>query len=83
MSRTSAGRDNNRALWPARYMDDSRLEKRARDSKTLGVFESTQQIQLLLTARALLGKVVGRRPLNDAASASAAPRGAIRTATES
>jgi acyl-CoA dehydrogenase len=32
------------------------LEKWARDSKILDIFEGTQQIQLLIIARRLLGK---------------------------
>jgi acyl-CoA dehydrogenase len=38
------------------YDEDSLLEKWARDAKILDIFEGTQQIQLLIVARALLGK---------------------------
>ena len=40
----------------AGYGEDSLLEKWARDAKILDIFEGTQQIQLLITARLLLGK---------------------------
>jgi acyl-CoA dehydrogenase len=38
------------------YDEDSLLEKWARDAKILDIFEGTQQIQLLIVARQLLGK---------------------------
>jgi acyl-CoA dehydrogenase len=38
------------------YGEDLLLEKWARDAKILDIFEGTQQIQLLIVARALLGK---------------------------
>ncbi|HHW2118232.1 TPA: acyl-CoA dehydrogenase family protein [Pseudomonas aeruginosa] len=38
------------------YAEDELLEKWARDSKILDIFEGTQQIQLLIVARRLLGK---------------------------
>ncbi|HEY6731562.1 MAG TPA: acyl-CoA dehydrogenase family protein [Solirubrobacterales bacterium] len=38
------------------YGEDELLEKWARDSKILDIFEGTQQIQLLIIARQLLGK---------------------------
>src|SRR5665811_29690 len=38
------------------YGEDELLEKWARDSKILDIFEGTQQIQLLIVARQLLGK---------------------------
>ncbi|WP_162858806.1 acyl-CoA dehydrogenase family protein, partial [Klebsiella pneumoniae] len=38
------------------YAEDYLLEKWARDSKILDIFEGTQQIQLLIVARRLLGK---------------------------
>lgn len=38
------------------YSEDVLLEKWARDSKILDIFEGTQQIQLLIIARRLLGK---------------------------
>ncbi|WP_348675595.1 acyl-CoA dehydrogenase family protein [uncultured Abyssibacter sp.] len=38
------------------YSEDSFLEKWARDSKILDIFEGTQQIQQLIIARRLLGK---------------------------
>jgi acyl-CoA dehydrogenase len=40
----------------AGYGEDSLLEKWARDAKILDIFEGTQQIQLLIVARQLLGK---------------------------
>ena len=40
----------------AGYGEDELLEKWARDSKILDIFEGTQQIQLLIVARRLLGK---------------------------
>jgi acyl-CoA dehydrogenase len=40
----------------AAYSEDSLLEKWARDAKILDIFEGTQQIQLLIVARQLLGK---------------------------
>ncbi len=41
------------------YGEDELLEKWARDSKILDIFEGTQQIQLLIVARRLLGKSSG------------------------
>ncbi|HKS44819.1 MAG TPA: acyl-CoA dehydrogenase family protein [Amycolatopsis sp.] len=38
------------------YVEDSLLEKWARDSKILDIFEGTQQIQQLIVARRVLGK---------------------------
>jgi acyl-CoA dehydrogenase len=38
------------------YAENSLLEKWARDAKILDIFEGTQQIQLLIVARQLLGK---------------------------
>ena len=38
------------------YSEDELLEKWSRDSKILDIFEGTQQIQLLIIARRLLGK---------------------------
>ena len=38
------------------YAETSLLEKWARDSMILDIFEGTQQIQLLIVARRLLGK---------------------------
>ncbi|MDN5939445.1 MAG: acyl-CoA dehydrogenase family protein [Salinisphaera sp.] len=43
-------------IGPAAYGEDSLLEKWARDAKILDIFEGTQQIQLLIIARRLLGK---------------------------
>jgi acyl-CoA dehydrogenase len=37
------------------YSENSLLEKWSRDSKILDIFEGTQQIQLLIIARQLLG----------------------------
>lgn len=41
---------------PVGYCEESLLEKWARDAKILDIFEGTQQIQLLIIARRLLGK---------------------------
>ena len=38
------------------YSEHDLLEKWARDAKILDIFEGTQQIQLLIVARQLLGK---------------------------
>jgi acyl-CoA dehydrogenase len=38
------------------YSEESLLEKWARDSKILDIFEGTQQIQQLIVARRLLNK---------------------------
>ena len=38
------------------YSENDLLEKWARDAKILDIFEGTQQIQLLIVARQLLGK---------------------------
>src|SRR5690606_21641619 len=38
------------------YSESELLEKWARDSKILDIFEGTQQIQLLIIARRILGK---------------------------
>ena len=38
------------------YSEETLLEKWARDSKILDIFEGTQQIQQLIVARRLLGK---------------------------
>ena len=38
------------------YGEDELIEKWARDAKILDIFEGTQQIQLLVVARRLLGK---------------------------
>ena len=43
-------------VGPLGYGEDELLEKWARDSKILDIFEGTQQIQLLIVARRLLGK---------------------------
>ncbi|MCA9628039.1 MAG: hypothetical protein KC766_10245, partial [Myxococcales bacterium] len=40
----------------AGYSETELLEKWARDSKILDIFECTQQIQMLVVARRLLGK---------------------------
>ena len=40
---------------PSAYSEDELLEKWARDAKILDIFEGTQQIQLLVIARQLLG----------------------------
>ena len=41
------------------YGEGELLEKWARDVKILDIFEGTQQIQLLIVARLLLGKTSG------------------------
>ena len=38
------------------YAENELLEKWARDAKILDIFEGTQQIQLLIVARLLLGR---------------------------
>ncbi len=43
-------------VGPAGYGEGELIEKWARDSKILDIFEGTQQIQLLIVARILLGK---------------------------
>ena len=45
-----------RLCGAAGYGEDLLLEKWARDAKILDIFEGTQQIQLLIVARQLLGK---------------------------
>jgi acyl-CoA dehydrogenase len=45
-----------RLVGAAGYTEDELLEKWARDAKILDIFEGTQQIQLLIVARLLLGK---------------------------
>jgi acyl-CoA dehydrogenase len=42
------------------YSENALLEKWARDSKILDIFEGTQQIQQLIVARRLLGKTSGQ-----------------------
>ena len=62
MSKAKAGRVGNditlrcvELCGAAGYGEDELLEKWARDSKILDIFEGTQQIQLLIVARRLLG----------------------------
>jgi acyl-CoA dehydrogenase len=43
--------------WCPGYGEDELLEKWARDSKILDIFEGTQQIQLLIIARACWARV--------------------------
>ena len=43
-------------MWSLAYGEDELLEKWARDSKILDIFEGTQQIQLLIVARRVLNK---------------------------
>ena len=38
------------------FVETELLEKWARDSKILDIFEGTQQIQMLIVARQILGK---------------------------
>jgi acyl-CoA dehydrogenase len=45
-----------RLVGAAAYTESELLEKWARDAKILDIFEGTQQIQLLIVARLLLGK---------------------------
>jgi acyl-CoA dehydrogenase len=45
-----------RLVGAAGYTENELLEKWARDAKILDIFEGTQQIQLLIVARLLLGK---------------------------
>lgn len=61
MAKAKAGRVGNaitlrcvELLGPLGYGEDELLEKWARDSKILDIFEGTQQIQLLIVARRLL-----------------------------
>ncbi|CAM3555170.1 acyl-CoA dehydrogenase family protein [Parendozoicomonas haliclonae] len=63
MAKAKAGRVANhitlectRLCGPAGYLEDELLEKWARDSKILDIFEGTQQIQKLIIARRILGK---------------------------
>ncbi|KPK16283.1 MAG: acyl-CoA dehydrogenase [Myxococcales bacterium SG8_38] len=63
MSKAKAARVANRITLrcvelcgPLGYSEQELLEKWARDSKILDIFEGTQQIQLLIIARRLLGK---------------------------
>lgn len=63
MSKAKAGRTGNEItlgcvalLGSLGYSEDELLEKWARDSKILDIFEGTQQIQQLIIARRLLGK---------------------------
>jgi acyl-CoA dehydrogenase len=44
---------------PCGYDQTELLEKWARDAKILDIFEGTQQIQMLVVARRLLGKTSG------------------------
>ena len=46
----------SRCAAPLGYGEGELLEKWARDAKILDLFEGTQQIQLLIIARQLLGK---------------------------
>ncbi|HUH58348.1 MAG TPA: acyl-CoA dehydrogenase family protein, partial [Pseudomonadales bacterium] len=63
MSKAKAGSSGNEItlgcvalLGSLGYSEDELLEKWARDSKILDIFEGTQQIQQLIIARRLLGK---------------------------
>lgn len=63
MAKAKAGRTGNaitlgcvELLGSLGYSEDELLEKWARDSKILDIFEGTQQIQQLIIARRLLGK---------------------------
>ncbi len=63
MAKAKAGRCGNditlrcvELAGTAGYSEHSLLEKWARDSKILDIFEGTQQIQQLIVARRLLGK---------------------------
>jgi acyl-CoA dehydrogenase len=63
MSKAKAARVGNEItlrsldmVGPCAYEERMLLEKWARDSKILDIFEGTQQIQLLIIARRLLGK---------------------------
>ncbi len=63
MAKAKAGRTANaitlscvEMLGALGYSEDEMLEKWARDSKILDIFEGTQQIQQLIIARRLLGK---------------------------
>ena len=63
MAKAKAGRTANNItlgcvalLGTLGYSEDELLEKWARDSKILDIFEGTQQIQQLIIARRILGK---------------------------
>lgn len=63
MAKAKAGRSGNaitlrcmQLCASVGYEENELLEKWARDSKILDIFEGTQQIQLLIVARRLLGK---------------------------
>lgn len=63
VAKAKAGRVSNEVTLrcvelagPLGYSERELLEKWARDSKILDIFEGTQQIQLLIVARRLLGK---------------------------
>src|SRR3954466_7426826 len=63
MAKAKAGRSATdialrcvRLCGPAGYSETELVEKWARDAKILDIFEGTQQIQLLIIARQLLGK---------------------------
>ena len=63
MAKAKAGRTANdialrcvRLCGSVGYGEAELLEKWARDAKILDIFEGTQQIQLLIIARQLLGK---------------------------
>lgn len=63
MAKAKAGRMSNdvslkciELIGSVAYQEDEMLEKWARDSKILDIFEGTQQIQLLIIARRLLEK---------------------------
>lgn len=63
MAKAKAGRTGNEVtlgcvelLGSLGYNEDELIEKWARDSKILDIFEGTQQIQQLIIARRLLGK---------------------------
>ena len=67
MSKAKAGRMvtelTNKAVEigaTAGFSETSLLEKWARDAKILDIFEGTQQIQLLVVARRLLGLTSGQ-----------------------
>ena len=60
----------------AGYGEDELLEKWARDAKILDIFEGTQQIQLLIIARQLLGKTSAElQARHDFARVNRPPRG--------
>ena len=64
------------------YGENELLEKWARDAKILDIFEGTQQIQLLIVARQLLGQELERTAVGGRAGAPLPERAAVAAALE-